>query len=85
MEKNCNKLFKRIISGGGSYDAGELGIKTGEWIDFDETKGYFNDHGIIVEKGEYKNGQKVGVWVDMFKYFFDPEKIRPLKYVKYYN
>ncbi|CAD8213736.1 unnamed protein product [Paramecium pentaurelia] len=86
--KKCGRwdiLFNRKKFGGGSYDAGELGIKTGNWIDFDETSGYFNDQGIKVEKGEYKNGQKVGVWVNIFKCFFDQEKIRPLKYVKYYN
>ncbi|CAD8139054.1 unnamed protein product [Paramecium pentaurelia] len=47
--------------GGGSYDEVGEGIKFGQWI---ELINDFDDSKQITQKGEYKNGKKVGIWDD---------------------
>ncbi|CAD8052093.1 unnamed protein product [Paramecium primaurelia] len=68
-----NKLSSNKFSdirkkiGGGQYD--ERGLKNGKWVEFDDhsdrykiIKYYLNTKRQITYCGEYKNGQKVGLW-----------------------
>ncbi|CAD8198813.1 unnamed protein product [Paramecium pentaurelia] len=50
--------------GGGQYDEGGLGIKTGKWIDI--VDGFYDDKQVTYSGG-YKNGEKVGRWEIWFK------------------
>ncbi|CAD8055908.1 unnamed protein product [Paramecium primaurelia] len=48
--------------GGGLYSEEGDGIKLGSWIEVSDEFGYYNQ---IIYIGEYKNGNKVGKWVEM--------------------
>ncbi|CAD8187992.1 unnamed protein product [Paramecium octaurelia] len=52
-------LYLNDEIGGGSYDEGGNGIKVGKWIDLDEE--FYKDKQLVYH-GEYKNGNKVGLW-----------------------
>ncbi|CAD8156417.1 unnamed protein product [Paramecium pentaurelia] len=54
--KDCKENNK---IGGGSYDDEGNGMKVGEWIDINEE---FDQRHQITYNGEYKNGQKIGLW-----------------------
>ncbi|CAD8213918.1 unnamed protein product [Paramecium pentaurelia] len=49
-------------SGGGSYYEG---IKIRKWIDLDDNYGVGFRQQYLIHQGEYKNGKKIGLWVEM--------------------
>ncbi|CAD8205826.1 unnamed protein product [Paramecium pentaurelia] len=63
--------------GGGSYDEKGDGMKIGKWIDLDDR---FCDSKQITYKGQYKNGKKQGLWVEI-----DIQKNKQCSEMKYHN
>ncbi|CAD8094416.1 unnamed protein product [Paramecium primaurelia] len=60
---NEEEKFKKI--GGGSYDNG---IKISKWIELSEA---FGDYSQVMYKGEYKQGQKLGIWDIWYRRYID--------------
>ncbi|CAD8101279.1 unnamed protein product [Paramecium primaurelia] len=63
--------------GGGFYDERGDGMQIGKWIDLDDG---FCDSKQITYKGQYKNGKKQGLWVEI-----DIEKNKQCSEIKYHN
>ncbi|CAD8214159.1 unnamed protein product [Paramecium octaurelia] len=68
-------LLDEVI-GGGAYDEDGNNNKIGQWIEQDFA---FNNHQLLLYKGEYKNGQKVGRW----DVFFREQNEKSLKNIGY--
>ncbi|CAK70854.1 unnamed protein product (macronuclear) [Paramecium tetraurelia] len=55
-------FYDTVLIGGGQYDESGDEIKIGNWVEFCEQSMY---NLAVTWKGEYKNGKKVGVWVEI--------------------
>ncbi|CAD8169677.1 unnamed protein product [Paramecium pentaurelia] len=58
-KKWVNGIATFLMNGGGSYDENGNNNKIGQWIEQDFA---FNNHNLILFKGEFQNGEKVGIW-----------------------
>ncbi|CAD8208645.1 unnamed protein product [Paramecium octaurelia] len=61
-QRRSNTNYLEI--GGGVYDQENYGLKHGKWIQLSEG---FSNSSQLVLKGEYKKGQKVGLWESCFR------------------
>ncbi|CAD8178217.1 unnamed protein product [Paramecium octaurelia] len=78
-----NYASKKEKIGGGNYDEQGYGVKLGNW---EEISNNSNFSSLLVFKGDYTNGQKVGVWVEMQRDLNNMiEEFKKVKEIKYNN
>ncbi|CAD8126698.1 unnamed protein product [Paramecium sonneborni] len=67
--------------GGGSYDEEGQGMKLGNWIEISDG---FRSSSQIIYEGRYKDGKKIGIWVEMKRECYSlSEKFKKIKEIEY--